>query len=131
MRSSDFFEGIGNNFKRTLNIVRGCVMIDHESYPVFNTCHGSIKCIGFYHFGIEAFVECPPDVFEDFVEIFGILFWSAHSTGQCRIHMMMTANKGLGDVFACAILDNKRVIVRNVVDETDFPVYTFFDKDMR
>jgi hypothetical protein len=45
--------------------------------------------------------------------------------------MMMTANKGLGDVFACAILDNKRFIVRNVVDETDFPVYTFLDKDMR
>jgi hypothetical protein len=40
--------------------------------------------------------------------------------------MVMPADKGLGDVFAGAIDNRINVIFRNIFEETDFPIHTFF-----
>jgi hypothetical protein len=43
----------------------------------------------------------------------------------------MPANKGLCDVFTGAINYGKINIVRDIFEETDLPIYTFFNQNMR
>jgi hypothetical protein len=43
----------------------------------------------------------------------------------------VSADKGLGDVFTGAVNYRILVIVRDIFEETDFPVYTFFYQNMR
>jgi hypothetical protein len=45
--------------------------------------------------------------------------------------VVVSADKGLGDVFAGTIDYRINVILRNIFEETDFPIYTFFYQDVR